>query len=57
MRVVTFKIEEDLLEKLDYYAIKHKLNRSEAIREAIKLLLNSQPPEDINPLKVYKVRL
>ena len=57
MRVVTFKIEEDLLEKLDYYAIKHKLNRSEAIREAIKLLLSSQPPEDIKPLKVYKVKL
>ena len=57
MRVVTFKIEEELLEKLDYYAIKHRLNRSEAIREAIKLLLSSQPPEDLPPLKVEKIEL
>ena len=35
MRVITFKIDEDLLQKLDKYAINHKLNRSEVIRQAL----------------------
>ena len=36
MRVVTFKIEEDLLEQLDKYALAKGLNRSEAIRMMIR---------------------
>ncbi len=36
MRTITFKIEEDILEILDRYAIENRLYRSEAIREAIK---------------------
>jgi len=35
MKVVTFKIEEDLLALLDRYAINRGLYRSEVIREAI----------------------
>jgi len=42
MRVVTFKIEEDLLELLDRYAIKYGLNRSEAIRRAITQLVREE---------------
>ena len=42
MRVITFKVEEDLLELLDRYAIKYGLNRSEAIRKAIELLVKQE---------------
>ncbi len=39
LRVVTFKIERYLLDLLDLYAMNHKMYRSEAIRLAIKKLL------------------
>ena len=39
MRVVTFKVDEDLLERLDTYARLKGITRSEAIRKAIELLL------------------
>ena len=35
MRVITFKVEEDLLALLDRYAMNRGLYRSEVIREAI----------------------
>ena len=60
MRVITIKIEEDLLELLDAYAIRHNLYRSEAVREAIKLLLEKEKKESrITQAKVekgYKLR-
>jgi len=37
MRVLTFKLEEDLLKKLDLYAVKLGVTRSDVIREALKL--------------------
>jgi metal-responsive CopG/Arc/MetJ family transcriptional regulator len=33
--LVTFKIEDDTLLKIDIYAINHRLSRSDVIREAI----------------------
>ncbi len=39
MRVVTFKLEEELLQKLDLYAVNARVTRSEVIREALKLFL------------------
>ena len=54
MRVVTFKIEEDLLELLDGYAIRHGMNRSEAIRKAIERLLRD---ETVPPARVEKIKL
>ncbi|BEP16762.1 ribbon-helix-helix protein, CopG family [Pyrofollis japonicus] len=39
MRVVTFKVEEDLLEKLDSFARLKGVTRSEIIRKAIELYL------------------
>jgi Ribbon-helix-helix protein, copG family. len=41
MRIVTFKLEEELLQQLDLYCINNKLDRSSVIREAIKLYLSS----------------
>ncbi|ACP36033.1 CopG domain protein DNA-binding domain protein [Sulfolobus islandicus L.S.2.15] len=43
MRVITFKVNEELLRELDLYCINNKLVRSEVIREAIKLYLNMYP--------------
>ena len=39
VKVVTFKIEEELLEQVDLFAINHKLYRSEVIRLAIQRFL------------------
>ncbi|MET1127996.1 MAG: ribbon-helix-helix protein, CopG family [Thermoproteota archaeon] len=41
-RIVTFKIDEDLLSVLDSYARKKRLTRSEVIREAIERLLKDE---------------
>ena len=58
MRVVTFKIEEDVLELLDKYAIENRLYRSEAIREAIKRFVREQLETEIVPVaKVEKMKL
>ncbi|WP_218260379.1 ribbon-helix-helix protein, CopG family [Saccharolobus shibatae] len=40
MRVITFKIDEELLTKLDLYCINNRLYRSEVIRDAIELYLS-----------------
>ena len=47
MRVVTFKVEEDLLEKVDSYARLKGVTRSEVIRKALELYLR---------LEEYKVQ-
>ncbi len=39
MRVVTFKADDELLERLDYYARLKGVTRSEVIRKAIELYL------------------
>ena len=58
MRVVTFKIEEDLLELLDRYAIINNMYRSEAIREAIKHFVKKQlEKENVLVAKVEKIKL
>jgi len=55
MKVVTFKIEEDLLEQLDKYALKYGLKRSEAIRKAIELLVKGElEKESIPSAKIEK---
>ncbi len=41
-RIVTFKIEEELLEALDTYARRKGLTRSEAIRAAIARMLRAE---------------
>jgi metal-responsive CopG/Arc/MetJ family transcriptional regulator len=42
MRVITFKAEEDLVTKLDLYAINRRISRSEIIREALKRYLEAE---------------
>jgi len=41
VRVVTFKLDEELLEKLDLFCVNNRLFRSEVIREAIKFYLSN----------------
>ena len=58
MRVVTFKVEEDLLELLDRYAMKYSLNRSEAIRKAIMEMVKDEiKHEVVPPTRVEKMKL
>ncbi|ALG96873.1 hypothetical protein AZ268_gp05 [Acidianus rod-shaped virus 2] len=58
MRVVTFKLEETLLEQLDSLAIKYQLTRSEIIRKAIeKLIEEERSKEQIPKARVEKIRL
>ncbi len=40
MRIVTFKVDEELLKVLDLYCVNNKLHRSEVIRDAIRLYLS-----------------
>ncbi|ABM80515.1 ribbon-helix-helix protein, CopG family [Hyperthermus butylicus] len=47
MRVVTFKVDEELLERLDTFARLKGVTRSEVIRKAIELYLK---------LEDYKVK-
>lgn len=58
MRVVTFKVEEELLELLDRYAIKYGLNRSEAIRKAIEKMVRDELSKETIPVaRVEKIKL
>ena len=56
MRVVTFKIEEDLLERLDEYAELTGESRSEVIRRALELLLFG-PEEKVRPIAKKKIKV
>jgi len=56
-RVVTFKIEERELEELDRFCARNGLTRSDAIRLAIKKLLNEGAEIKLRPIRVRKVVL
>jgi len=56
MRVVTFKIEEELLELIDQYAELRGETRSEVIRKALMELLREER-EKIRRTKSKKVRI
>jgi len=36
MKVVTFKIDEEFLQKIDNYAMNHRMHRAEVIRQALE---------------------
>ncbi|BBG27285.1 hypothetical protein IC007_1830 [Sulfuracidifex tepidarius] len=57
-KVVTFKVEQDLLELLDRYALKYGLNRSEAIRKAIEKAIQEELSKETVPLaRVEKIKM
>jgi metal-responsive CopG/Arc/MetJ family transcriptional regulator len=41
MRIITFKLDDRLLQAIDKYAVEHRMSRSEVIRLAIIKLVNS----------------
>ncbi|MCC6021731.1 MAG: ribbon-helix-helix protein, CopG family [Sulfolobales archaeon] len=41
MRIITFKLDDRLLQAIDRYAVEHRMSRSEVIRLAIIKLVNS----------------
>ncbi len=56
MKVVSFKIEEDLLRQLEEYAKKHGLSKGEVIRRALKAYIKSEQPFESSRIKIYEVR-
>jgi len=63
MRVVSFKLDDELLQQLDLYCINYKQVRSEVIRDAIKSYLsnkkikkNSIEENDKNEVRVQENR-
>lgn len=59
MRVVTFKVSDDLLDRIDRAARELGVTRSYIIRTAVKLFLGERRGENrkITLIKVRKVRL
>ncbi len=54
MRVVTFKLDESILEKLDRYARRTGRSRSEIIRRALEMLLSNEEPM---VARAYRIRI
>ena len=57
MRIITFKIDEVLLKRLDDYAIRNKMSRSEVIRKAIDQFLSTSQNIREKPIRVKRVVL
>ncbi len=56
MKVITFKIEEDLLARIDEYAISRGETRSEVIRKALESFLNSNgKSKKVKKIKVLSI--
>jgi len=51
VRVITFKLDEETLERLDILAMRRRVPRSELIREAIIKLLRNEFREPSRPFK------
>ncbi|MCP6728441.1 MULTISPECIES: ribbon-helix-helix protein, CopG family [Metallosphaera] len=57
MRVITFKMDEDLLMSLDRYAMKYRLNRSEMIRKAIEKMVREEMRKEKGRARVKVVKV
>lgn len=58
MRVVTFKIEDDLLKLIDEYAKKNRMTRTDVIRTALtKFVREELAKEVLQTAKVEKIKL
>jgi len=57
VRVVTFKVDERLLEELDRYASKSGLSRSDVIRRAIQSMLRQANKGAIIRYRVRRIVL
>jgi len=55
LRVVTFKVDEDLLERLDLFAKAKGVTRSEVIRKAIELYLKLEEFKITPKVKIIRL--
>jgi metal-responsive CopG/Arc/MetJ family transcriptional regulator len=54
VKVVTFKIEEELLNKIDEFALEKNMTRSEVIRRALKTYLERETRKIVTRrLRIY----
>jgi len=55
MRVVSFKVEEDMLELIEEYARKKRITKSELIRRALRQYINGmeERPYITRRIRVY----
>jgi metal-responsive CopG/Arc/MetJ family transcriptional regulator len=57
-KVVTFKVNRSFLQKLDSYAKKNGMRRSQVIKKALEEFLEEEmKKETVRAAKVYKIRL
>ena len=54
-RVVSFKLEEELLEKLEVYARKRGMTKSEVIRRALQKYIEGRP--EIKPIITKRIKI
>lgn len=55
VRVVSFKIDEDLLDELDNFVLDRGISRSEAIRKAIELYLKLEGRKVQPSIKIVRL--
>jgi metal-responsive CopG/Arc/MetJ family transcriptional regulator len=55
MRVITFKIDEDMLYMLDHLCVRLRKSRSEVIREALKVYINHLMSREVRRFNVKEV--
>ena len=55
MRTVCFKLEDELLEKLEAYARKRGLTRSEVIRRALEKYIEGRP--EVKRIATKRIRI
>ena len=49
LRIIVFKADEDLVVKMDKYAMNHRMYRSEVIRLALQKFLQEELEKETNP--------
>ena len=49
LRIIVFKADEDLIIKMDTYAMNHRMYRSEVIRLALEKFLKEELEKETNP--------
>ena len=49
LRVIVFKADEDLIIKMDTYAMNHRMYRSEVIRLALRKFFEEELKRETNP--------
>lgn len=56
LRIITFKLDDELLEKIDVYAQRTGVNRSEFIRQAILMYIAKLEAELEDELRVKIIK-